>query len=130
MYDGWCALCNGAVRFILRYDRRRTLRFAPLQGTTARAFLLCHPHLSTVDSLIIIETDDSGSETIFLRSDGLLRIAAYLGGPWSFLRFTRIIPRVLRDAVYGLIAAARYRFFGRYDSCPLPPPEYRSRFLD
>lgn len=106
------------------------MHFAPLQGETARAMLLRHPHLRTVDSLIIIETDSSGAETIHLRSDGLLRIAAYLGGPWSLLRITRIIPRVFRDAVYGLVASARYRFFGRYASCPLPPPEHRSRFLD
>ncbi len=130
LYDGLCGFCNGSVRFILRHERLRTLCFAPLQGDFARSILEHHPHLLSVDSLIIIEQHSTGSASILLRSDALLRVAEYLRGPWSWLRILRFIPRSLRDGIYDLFAANRYRFVPRYDACPLPPPEHRSRFLD
>lgn len=105
------------------------MQFAPLQGETAGAVLQRHPHLRSADSLIIIEADGR-TESLYLRSDGLLRIADYLGGVWSLFRIARIIPRPLRDPVYDLIASLRYRIAPRYSACPLPPPEYRSRFLN
>ncbi|NUN69043.1 MAG: DUF393 domain-containing protein [Bacteroidetes bacterium] len=129
LYDGWCGLCNGSVRFILRHDRRRTMRFAPLQGSTAGALLQRYPQLRSADSLIVIETSE-GTETLRLRSDGLLRIAEYLGGGFSLFLLFRFIPRSLRDSVYDLVARLRYRIAPRYSSCPVPSPEHRSRFLE
>jgi len=42
----------------------------------------------------------------------------------------RALPRSWRDAMYRLIVRHRYRLFGKYDACPLPPPQLRERFLD
>jgi predicted DCC family thiol-disulfide oxidoreductase YuxK len=42
----------------------------------------------------------------------------------------RLLPRGFRDLVYDLVARMRYRTFGRYDVCPIPPPAVRDRFLD
>lgn len=126
LYDGVCALCNGAVRFILRRDRRRTVRFAPLQGETAAGILARHPDLRGLDSMVWIDTGGC----VRTRSDAALRIGRYLGGVWGVLAaIARIVPAALRDAVYDLVARTRYRVFGRYDACPLPPAEHRGRFL-
>jgi len=131
LYDGLCGFCDGTVQFILRHDRRGTLRFATLQGEYARGVIARHPELEGVDSLVLVEVDPaSGRETVSFRSNGALRVARYLGGPWHLARATAIVPRVIRDLAYDGFARIRYRVFGRYDSCPIPSPEQRARFIE
>ena len=128
LYDGVCGLCNGAVRFILRRDPAGPLCFAPLQGSTAQAVLARHPELRGVDSLVVVETLE-GRETVAVRSEAVLRIAAYLGGVWAWSTVLRRVPEAIRDGAYALVARHRYRVFGQYESCPVPEPSVRSRFL-
>ena len=127
LYDGVCALCNGAVRFILRRDRIGSLRFAPLQGPTSATVRALHPAIAGEDSMVWVEPNGR----VRIRSDAALAIGRYLGGAWARLAaIAGIVPRPLRDLVYRLVAGIRYRAFGRYDACPLPPVGQRSRFLD
>jgi len=126
LYDGVCALCNGAVAFILRRDRSQTTRFAPLSGPTAAHFLASHPGLAGIDSMIWIDPEGE----VFTRSAAAIAIARHVGGVWAALAaVASIVPSGLRDAAYDLVARFRYRWFGRYDACPVPPPEHRARFL-
>jgi len=67
---------------------------------------------------------------VFVRSDAALKVFAYLGGFWKIFLAAYVIPKPLRDYFYDLFARNRYRVFGKYDACMLPPPEVRSRFLD
>jgi predicted DCC family thiol-disulfide oxidoreductase YuxK len=131
LYDGLCGFCDGTVQFILKHDRRGTLRFATLQGEFARGVIARHPELQGVDSLVLVEpADDSTSERVSVRSAGALRLARYLGGPWHIARAVAIVPRFVRDWAYDGFARIRYRVFGRYDSCPIPSPAQRARFID
>lgn len=131
LYDGLCGFCDGTVQLILRHDRRGTMRFATLQGEFARDVMGRHPELDGVDSLVLVEpAGASGVEKVYTRSTGALRVARYLGGPWHLARVTAIVPRFLRDWAYDGFARIRYRVYGRYDSCPIPTPEQRSRFID
>ena len=126
LYDGVCALCNGAVTFVLKRDTSRAVRFAPLQGETAAGLLAGRPELAGIDSMIWIEP----SGRAFTRSAAALAIARHVGGGWTMLAsLAGIIPTVLRDALYDVVARTRYRIFGRYDACPVPQAEHRSRFL-
>src|SRR5439155_11266239 len=129
LYDGVCALCNWSVRLVLRFDRTKTMRFAPLQGPTAGAVLARHPELEEADSLVLVETRPGGLEQVSIRSTALLRILRYLGGPWRILLAGYVVPREIRDSLYDVVAHWRYRVFGRYASCPLPPAGARERFL-
>jgi len=130
LYDGLCGFCDGTVQFLLRHDRRGTLRFSTLQGDFARAVIARHPEVAGVDSLVLVEPDGVSGETVYVRSEGALRVARYLGGAWHLTRIVAIVPRVLRDWAYDAFARVRYRVFGRYDSCPIPTPEQRARFID
>ena len=131
LYDGLCGFCDGTVQFILRHDRRGTLRFATLQGDFARGVIARHPELASIDSLVLVEADsDGGRENVYVRSAGALRVAKYLGGAWHVTRAVAIVPRALRDWAYDAFAGIRYRVFGRYDSCRIPTPEERARFID
>jgi predicted DCC family thiol-disulfide oxidoreductase YuxK len=130
LYDGLCGFCDHAVQFVLARDRHVRLRFAPLQGEFARGVRARHPELAQVDSLILVERDArTGQERVYVRSDGALRVAHHLGGAWRLTALLRWVPRALRDLAYDGFARVRYRVFGRHDSCRLPAPAQRARFL-
>lgn len=125
LYDGLCGFCDWAVQFIIRREKRGVIRFAALQGEYAAEIFTKHPWLREIDSLILVEPGDR----ISIRSDGALRVAAYLGGLWHWTSLFRIVPRFIRDWAYDRFAKHRYRVFGRYDACPLPSLDQRRRFL-
>jgi predicted DCC family thiol-disulfide oxidoreductase YuxK len=124
-FDGVCGLCNRFVDLLLREDRGRVLRFAPLQGRTARERL---PAALTAQVGTVVLLDGDGVHT---RSDAILRALALLGGqPRALAWMGWAVPRPVRDFFYEAIARQRYRWFGRRDACRLPTPQERERFLD
>lgn len=130
LYDGVCGVCNSAVRTILRFDRRGTLRFAALDSDFAREVTARHPELVGIDSAVYVRNVGRPTEAVDIRSTAMLRVAAYLGGWWRLALAGRVIPSRVRDRLYELFAARRYLVGGRYDTCPIPSPEVRGRFLD
>ena len=116
-YDGVCGLCNRWITFLSTRDTVRFFHYAPLQGETAKKILTA----SEIDSLktMIVWTE---SKT-YIESDGVLFCLSQISTFWQiFALFCRWIPGFIRNAVYRYIAERRYRWFGKYDSCPLPPP--------
>ncbi|HEX5707013.1 MAG TPA: DCC1-like thiol-disulfide oxidoreductase family protein [Pyrinomonadaceae bacterium] len=131
LYDGVCGFCNKSVQTVLKSDRRGTMRFAALQSDYARRLVARHPQLEGIDSVVYVEPGVEGRpERVYVRSEAALRVASYLGGPWKIFLAARLIPRPIRDRLYDLFARHRYRLFGRRDTCMLPPPDARRRFLD
>ena len=126
-FDGVCGLCDRTVQFLLRHDRRDRLRFAPLQGATARRML---PPLGgrpeELNTIYVVTSDGRLLE----RSRAVLFAATALGGGWSLLGALRLVPRPLADVIYGVVARVRYRIFGRLDACAMPTPAQRAKFLD
>ena len=129
LYDGVCGFCNKSVQMILDHDRKGSMRFAALQSGYGQGVIERHPELRGVDSVVYVERTPGG-ERVHVRSDASLGVAAYLGGAWKLFLAARVIPAPVRDFFYNLVARYRYRFFGKYDSCLLPPPEVRARFID
>ena len=132
LYDGVCGLCNSLVQFLLKHDKSGRLRFASLQSDFAEKVLRRHGFdAKDLDTLHVVENYDQPNERVLQRSDAILRAGRELGGFWTASSsVARIVPRPLRDLVYRLVATNRYRVFGKYDSCMLPDPNQRSRFLD
>lgn len=119
-YDGLCGLCDKSVQTVLKYDRKQVFRFATLQSDLARKLL---GNLRE-DSFVLYENNRA-----YLRSTAALRTAKRLSGPWPLLYLFIAVPPFIRDAVYRFIAANRYKWFGKYDSCKIPDASTRSRFL-
>jgi len=131
LYDGVCGFCNASVQLVLRHDRRGTLRFAPLQSSYGKQVLAHHPELGGLDSMVWFEPGaDPGSPTVLTRSSAALRVARYLGGPWSLLLAFWLVPRPLRDWAYDVVARNRHRLMGSAQQCLLPPLAERHRFLE
>jgi predicted DCC family thiol-disulfide oxidoreductase YuxK len=128
LYDGVCGFCNKSLQTILAHDKRGELKFAPLQSALGKNILARH-NLKDIDSLIFVDRS-TATERVYIRSSGALKVARYLGGWWKvFLIFT-LVPRPIRDFFYDLFARYRYKLFGKSESCILPAPETRARFLD
>lgn len=125
LFDGVCNLCNGAVNFIIDRDPDGYFRFGALQSVEA-AILLESSSLSTAyqDSLVLVENG-----RWYVRSTAALRIARRLGGAWPLLYGLIFIPRPVRDLAYNFVARRRYRWFGRRESCRVPTPQLKQRFL-
>jgi predicted DCC family thiol-disulfide oxidoreductase YuxK len=131
LYDGKCGFCQATVQFVLRHDRRRSLRFATLEGGHGRAVIEANPALEGVDSVVWVEKNaETGLSRVLTRSDAALQIAGYLGGAWSSLSLFRVLPRPWRDRIYDFVARHRQRLMGSSESCLVPSAEDRHRFLD
>lgn len=122
-FDGVCNLCNGAVDFIIKHDKKAAFKLAALQSEEANNFLR-QEQTEKLDSIVLY---DNGK--LFTKSTAALRIAKELGFPWRIFQIFLIIPKILRDPVYDLIAQYRYKLFGKRDTCRLPSEETKSRFL-
>lgn len=122
-YDGVCNLCNGIVKFVIKRDPGHYFRFASLQGKAGT--LLREKHQNTGDSLILVEDGK-----LFTGSTAALRIARRLKGGWRLCYALIIIPPFFRNFFYRFIAANRYKWFGRSESCMAPAPELAQLFID
>ena len=131
-YDGVCGLCNTLVQFLLTHDKQGRLRFASLQSDFAEKVLRRHGFdPKDLDTLHVVENYEQPDERLLQRSDAILRAGRELGGHWSVLAaIAKILPRPLRDIAYRFVAQNRYSVFGKYETCMLPDPDQRSRFLD
>lgn len=137
LYDGLCGLCNRLVQFTLRRDRDGVFRFASLQSALAADVLARRGvNVSGLDTVYVVTNHDPGKKdhsggALLARTDAVMFVLRKLGGIWRAAAFgVRSMPSPVRDWIYRLVARHRYRIFGRYDSCPLPTEETRSRFLD
>jgi predicted DCC family thiol-disulfide oxidoreductase YuxK len=131
-YDGVCGLCNTLVQFLLKHEKHGRLRFASLQSDFAEKVLRRHGFdPKDLDTLHVVENYEQPNERLLQRSDAVLRAGRELGGHWSVLAaIAKIVPRSVRDIAYRFVAQNRYRVFGKYETCMLPDPDQRSRFLD
>jgi predicted DCC family thiol-disulfide oxidoreductase YuxK len=126
LFDGVCNLCNASVAWVIEHDRRGVFQFASLQSAAGRAAIAAANGPATLpDSMVLI--DDEGVHT---QSEAVIRIANRLGLPWKLARLGYLLPKPIRDWAYNTIARNRYRWFGRRESCLVPTPELRARFLD
>lgn len=131
LYDGTCGFCSSVVQFVLKRDPAGAFRFAKLQGPLAREALQRHgKRAEDLDTVYLIENYGTAEERVLMRSAAALACAARLGFPWSLTAALRILPAGFRDLCYDLFAKHRYKVFGRIDSCMLPDPSVRDRFLD
>ncbi len=123
-FDGVCGLCNRSVDFILTRDKRRTFRFAPLQGDTAKQCLTSKFH-HNINNIVFV--DETGQ---YHKSSAVVRVLRKLSGVWPTLGILLwLIPKPIRDSGYSIIARFRYKLFGKLEACRLPKPGEQDQFL-
>lgn len=125
LFDGVCNLCNSSVQFVIERDKKEQFKFASLQSDYGQEQLKKHNLLDkNIDSIVLIENDKA-----YIKSTAALRIAKRLGSLYPLAYVFIIVPVFLRNLVYDFVARNRYKWFGKQESCWLPTPELRGRFL-
>lgn len=125
-FDGVCNLCTASVQFILERDNGKYFQFTALQGNYAKEHL---PQFATnsnqLNSILLLENGK-----LYKKSSAALRISKKLSGFWPLMYGFIIVPKFIRDWVYGIVAKNRYKWWGKQQSCWAPTPELKSRFYD
>lgn len=124
LFDGVCNVCNAAVNFIIDRDPSGKFKFASLQSDVGRRLCLEHGIPEDFDTIAFIEDGKA-----YTRSAAVLQIAKGLDGLWPVLFSLVVLPRPVRDSAYRYFASHRYGWFGKAESCRVPTPDIRRRFL-
>ena len=131
LYDGVCGLCNRLVQFILKRDKHERFRFASLQSSFGEAILRRHgADPLDLDTFYVVLDYGHASERLLARSDGIVYALTQLGEIWRIAGLGKALPKAVRDGLYNFVARHRYQVFGKHESCMLPEPKHRAKFLD
>ncbi len=125
LFDGVCNFCDRSVQFVMKRDPEAKFTFASLQsgaGERVKEYYKIDPSL---DSMILVEDG-----TYYTKSTAALKICKNLKGLWKVFSVLLVIPKPIRDFFYNIVARNRYKWFGKRETCKLPSPEERSRFLE
>jgi len=127
LFDGVCNLCNDAVLFTIKRDKKKVFRYASLQSSLGKK-LLAERGINSkeVDSIILINPKIA----FYIKSTAVLQASKKLGGLYPLLSVFLIIPHQIRDLVYDYVAHNRHKWFGKKDNCMIPSPELEKLFLD
>lgn len=125
LFDGVCNFCNGAVNFVIKRDEKALIQFAPLQSEKGRMFSRQFG-FSEEDMKTFLFIEDG---RVYTKSTAALRVCRYLGALWPLCYGFIIVPKFIRDGMYNWIAKNRYKWFGKKETCMMPTPEIRTRFI-
>ena len=125
IFDGVCELCNRSVNIVLKRERKQEIRFTANQNEPGRKIL--KEHGMDPDAPATVFFLENGK--LYKESTAALRVTRHMKFPWPLMYGFIIVPPFIRNAVYRWIAKNRYKWFGKHDTCRIPTPEERARFL-
>ena len=115
-YDGLCVLCNKSMRFIINRDRKNQFKIG---------FLDELKNQDKQDSVVLVHKGIK-----YNYSNAVIKSLMLIGGIYKLAALLLIFPKSLRDFVYKIIAKNRYKWFGRHNTCPTLPQEWKERLID
>lgn len=127
LFDGVCNLCNASVQYIIKHDTKDVFLFAPLQSEVGKQLIEAYNVDTKKTDSIILYAPEKG---IDYKSTAALKIAKHLGFPRNLMVVFFIVPAFIRNWVYDYIAKNRYKWYGKKESCMIPTPELKNKFLD
>lgn len=126
LFDGVCNLCNSSVQFIIKRDTKDVFRFVALQSEIGREIIdFLGIDTKITDSIILYEPN----RAYYVKAEAALRIAKELTGLYKFLFVFNYLPAIIKDTLYDFIAKNRYKWYGKNESCMIPTPELKQKFL-
>ena len=126
VFDGQCVFCSAGARFVHRFDKRAIIRFAHAQSPLGRRL---YEHYGW--NPVAFETNIFiAGGVVATKWATIAAMGTALGGVWSVLRICALVPDVIGDPVYDLVARNRYRIFGQTGSCMVPDAAMASRMVD
>tara|TARA_R110001592_G_scaffold266_3_gene1470 strand:+ start:1256 stop:1672 length:417 start_codon:yes stop_codon:yes gene_type:complete len=127
LFDGICNLCNDSVLKVIKYDKKNHFVFVALQSKSGQDVInYLKIDVSKIDSIILYEPGVAYD----IKSTAALKIMKDFGGFWVLTQVFEILPTPIRDYFYDYIAKNRYKWFGKKESCMIPTPELKAKFLN
>ena len=127
LFDGVCNLCNSSILYVIKRDKKNSFLFAPLESKTGKQIIKkFNIDTSKIDSILLYNPRNN---KLFYKSTAVLKMAIQLDFPTNLLSIFLIIPSFIRNLAYTFIAKNRYKWYGKKESCMIPTPELKSRFL-
>jgi predicted DCC family thiol-disulfide oxidoreductase YuxK len=126
LFDGVCNLCDSAVQYIIKHDNKDIFRFVALQSDSGKE--ICNyigVDQTKIDSIILYNPNIA----YYYKSSAIIEIAKELGGIYSLISIFKILPEKIRNYIYYYIAKNRYKWYGKKESCMIPTPELKAKFL-
>lgn len=127
LFDGVCNLCNNSVTKVIKNDPKHHFLFAPLQSNVGQSVIAKYSIDTEDTDSIILYSSDFGIKT---KSSAALHVAKKMAFPYNLAVMFFIIPPFIRNLVYDYVAKNRYKWYGKKDSCMIPTPELKARFLE
>ncbi|WP_300564568.1 thiol-disulfide oxidoreductase DCC family protein [Flavobacterium sp.] len=126
LFDGVCNMCNSSVNYIIKHDKKDIFRFVSLQSELGQR-ILKHIGIAdkNIDSIVLYEP----GRAYYYKSSAVIQIAKNMDGILNLVTIFKIIPRKIRNVIYDYIAKNRYKWYGKKDSCMMPTPELKAKFL-
>lgn len=122
-FDGYCGLCNGFIDFMMRVDKTGQFKFSPLQSEYAKANL--NPDdVQDLKSIVVLIDGKT-----YRKAEGVFMALSSLGGIWKVSAIVGSLPSGILNFGYDMVAENRYKIFGKNETCRLPTPKERSRFI-
>ena len=115
-YDGLCVLCNKSMRFIINRDRKNQFKIG---------FLDELKNQDKQDSVVLAHKGIK-----YNYSNAVIKSLILIGGIYKLAALLFIFPKSLRDIVYKIIAKNRYKWFGKHNTCPKLPQEWKERLIE
>ena len=127
LFDGVCNLCDSSVQYVIKHDKKDLFRFVSLQSELGQK-ILKHIGINPmhIDSIVLYEPGIS----YYYKSTAALHIAKGLSGIFTLGTIFTILPTGLRDSVYDYVAKNRYKLYGQKETCMIPSPELKAKFLE
>ena len=127
LFDGVCNLCNDSVLKVIKYDKKNSFVFTALQSETGKKVTnYLNIDIAKIDSIILYEPGISFD----IKSTAALKVMKHFGGIWQITQMGLIFPESFRNHIYDFIAKNRYKWFGKKESCMIPTPELKAKFLN
>lgn len=126
LFDGVCNLCNSSVQYVIKKDKKDEFRFVALQSELGQKIL---KHIGIADKNIDSIVLYLPGIAYYYKSSAIIEISKSLQGFFNYGMLFRLLPTFLRDSVYDYIAKNRYKWYGKQESCMIPTPELKAKFL-
>jgi predicted DCC family thiol-disulfide oxidoreductase YuxK len=129
LFDGVCNLCNGFVNFLIENDKKQVFKFLALQSPLAQKYIqqagIDPKIVQELNTVILIKNSKA-----YYKSQAVIEIAQQLQYPWKTLAVGKFLPKYILNYIYDFVAKNRYRRFGKKETCMIPSPRIKDRFLD
>jgi len=127
LFDGVCNLCNSSVLYVIKRDYENKFLFAPLQSSIAKSITSEYKiDTNKVDSILLYNPK---KQKVYSKSTAALQVAKQLNFPTKLMAIFLVIPAFVRNWVYDYVAKNRYKWYGKKETCMIPTPELKAKFL-